>query len=201
MRIIKKYANRKLYDTTAKQYIAQYRVADLIKRGEPVRIVDHVTGEDITASVVSRLLGEEHSATRNGAPKGIPASILVQLLRKGSDTITDYAHKYSSLFQSAMTMAEDEVDGLVHRLVKDREISVGEARRLKRDLAHYTGHLKSWLGEKTDQRVNEILGKMNLATKAQVAYLTGQMEALSGKVDRLEKAIASNQTEKPYDTE
>jgi prefoldin subunit 5 len=42
---------------------------------------------------------------------------------------------------------------------------------------------------------------MNLATKAQVAYLTGQMEALSGKVDRLEKAIASNQTEKPYDAE
>ncbi len=195
MRLIKKYANRKLYDTTAKQYIAQSRVTDLIKRGEPVRIIDHVTGEDITASVVSRLLGEENTATRDGIPTGIPTGILVQLLRKGSDTLTDYAHKYTALFHSAITMAEDEVDGLVRRLVKDREISVGEAKRLKQDLVHYTDHLKSWLGEKTDQRVNEILGRMNLATKAQVAYLTGQMEALSSKVDQLEKAIAASQTE------
>jgi polyhydroxyalkanoate synthesis repressor PhaR len=193
MRLIKKYANRKLYDTQAKQYIAQRRVAELIKKGEPVRVIDHVTGEDITAAVVSRLLGEENTSENGDVSTGIPTGILVQLLRKGSDTITDYAHKYTALFQSALTMAEDEVDGLVHRLLKNREITVAEARRLKRDLPQYTGHLKTWIGEKIDQRVNEILEKMNLATRAQVATLTHRIETLSRKVGRLEKAV----TEKP----
>ncbi|RTZ95172.1 MAG: hypothetical protein DSY90_14170 [Deltaproteobacteria bacterium] len=187
MRLIKKYANRKLYDTTARKYISQGRVAELIKNGEPVRIVDHVTGEDITAAVVSRLLGEEN-APENG---GIPAGMLVQLLRKGSDTLTDYAHKYTSIFQGAMTLAEDEVDSLVHRLVKNREITVTEAKRLKHDLTRYTGHLKSWISEKIDLRVNEVLGKMNLATRSQVMSLTDQIEALTRQVDRLEKAVTT----------
>jgi polyhydroxyalkanoate synthesis repressor PhaR len=192
MRLIKKYANRKLYDTTAKKYISQRRVAELIKKGEPVKIVDHVTGEDITASVVSRLLGEENSSPDDGFSTGIPTSILVQLLRKGSDTLTDYAHKYTAIWQSAMTMAEDEVDHLVHRLVKNREISVTEAKRLKKDLNQYTAHLKSWIGEKIDQRVKDILGRMNLATKGQVTYLTDQIEALSRKVGQLEEAVTTD---------
>jgi len=186
MRLIKKYANRKLYDTTAKRYIAQRRVAELIKKGEAVKIIDHTTGDDITASVVSRLLGEENGPTEDG----VPTSVLVQLLRKGGDTLTDYAKKYTSLWQGAMTMAEDEVDRLVNRLVKNREISLSEAGRLKKDLSNYGDHLKTWISEKVDHRVNEILNRMNLATQDQMKHLTIQLETLNRKIARLEKVIS-----------
>ena len=190
MRLIKKYANRKLYDTTAKRYIAQRRVAELIKKGEAVKIMDYTTGDDITASVVSRLLGEENGPTEGG----VPTSVLVQLLRKGGDTLTDYA-----LLQGAMTMAEDEVDRLVSRLVKNREISLSEAGRMKKDLSNYGDHLKMWIGDKIDHRVDEILNRMNLTTKDQVRHLTDQMETLNRKIARLEKVISNKKSRKRRD--
>ncbi len=195
MRLIKRYANRKLYDTKAKRYIAQRRVAELIKKGEAVKIIDYTTGDDITASVVSRLLGEENDSTANGVPTGV----LVQLLRKGGDTLTDYAKKYTSLWQSAMTMAEDEVDRLVNRLVKNREISLAEAGKLKKDLSNYGDHLKMWIGEKVDHRVNEILDRTNLATKDQVKHLTDQLETLNRKIAGMEKVIFNKKPGKRRD--
>ena len=58
-RKIKKYANRKLYDTTDKKYVSLDRLSELIKAGEEVTIEDNETGEDITAGVVSQLLARE----------------------------------------------------------------------------------------------------------------------------------------------
>ena len=49
MIIVKRYPNRKLYNTSAKQYITLEGVAQLIRDGEEVQIVDHATGEDLTA--------------------------------------------------------------------------------------------------------------------------------------------------------
>ena len=192
MRLIKKYANRKLYDTKAKRYIARHRVAELIKKGEAVKIIDHTSGEDITASVVSQLLGENNSQVKGGVPTGI----LIQLLRKGGDTLTDYAKKYTSIWQSAMTMAEDEIDRLVNRLVKNKEISLSEAGKLKKDLSDYGDHLKTWIGDKIDHRVNEILDRMNLATKDQVKLLADQLKTLNRKFARLEKVISDKKSGK-----
>ncbi len=185
MRLIKKYANRKLYDTTAKRYIARHRVAELIKQGEAVKIIDHVTGEDITAPLVSQLLGVE----KGPDAEKIPAGLLVQLLRKGGGALADYAKKYTSLLHGTMTLAEDEIDRLVNRLVKNKEISLPEAKKLKEDLSRYSGHLKTWMTEKIDHRINEILDRMNLATKDQMADLTNQVEQLSQKLARLEKGV------------
>jgi polyhydroxyalkanoate synthesis repressor PhaR len=121
MRKIKKYANRKLYDTTDKQYISLERLSTLIKDGEAVEIIDNTTGEDITSSVVSQLLAREPRDKEE-----VPSSVLFDLLRKGGGTLSDYAKKYASLWKSAMTMAEDEVDKVVRALVRDKEISADE---------------------------------------------------------------------------
>jgi polyhydroxyalkanoate synthesis repressor PhaR len=195
MRLIKKYANRKLYDTKAKRYIARHRVAELIKKGEALKIIDHTSGEDITASVVAQLLGENNSRAKDGVPTGI----LIQLLRKGGDTLTDYAKKYTYIWQSAMTMAEDEIDRFVNRLVKNREISLSEAGKLKKDLSDYGDHLKKWIGDKIDHRLNEILDRMNLATKDQVKLLADQLKTLNRKIAGLEKVISDKKSGKRRD--
>ncbi len=190
MRLIKKYANRKMYDTHAKQYIGQSGVAGLIKKGEAVRIVEHTTGEDITAAVVSRLLGDENGPSK----QRVPTNLLVQLLRRGGDTLTDYARKYTSLWQHAFTMAEDEIDRLVNHLVKNKEIPLSEAKKVKKELSQFGEHLKSWLSEKIDLRVNEILNRMNLVTKDDIKTLTDRMEKVQRQIAQLEKKSAHGPT-------
>jgi len=59
MHKIKKYANRKLYDTTEKKYISLDQLAALIKAGEEISIVDNRSGEDITSAIVSQLLARD----------------------------------------------------------------------------------------------------------------------------------------------
>src|SRR5262245_48906369 len=53
---IKKYANRKLYHTNRKQYITLDRIAELIRAGEQIQVVDNETGEDITASILAQVV-------------------------------------------------------------------------------------------------------------------------------------------------
>ncbi len=183
MRIIKKYANRKLYDTHAKTHISREKLAELIKQGEEVSIIDNRTGEDITVSIVSQLIGLDNPDT----DKAVSPRLLMQLLRKGSGTITDYAKKYVSLWQGAFNMAEDEVDKLVGRLVKSKELSKDEGSRLKKEIISYTDGIKSWVSESVDKRVGEVFDAMNLATNDHIEELSSRVDALAKKVAQMEK--------------
>ncbi len=187
MHKIKKYINRKMYDSTDKKYVSMAQLAKLIKSGEEVSIIDNKTGEDLTAAIVSRLIGQEKKE------KGSVVSprIMMQLLRKGGDTLTDYAKKYTSLWQNALTMAEDEVDKLVGTLVNNKELSRSEGSRLKQEITGYTDSLKSWIGERVDRRISEALNAMNLAPRDQVEALAAKIEKLGKEVARLKKSTAA----------
>ena len=198
MRLIKKYANRKLYDTVDKSYITMDKLAGLIKDGEEVKIVDNKTGNDITGSVVSQLLARENKEEKREVPSGL----LIQLLRRGSGTVRDYARKYASFWQSTMTMAEDEIDKLVNSLVKNRELSESEGNKLKKEIVGFSENARKWIKESVDKRVNETLDKMNLASRKQVNELTQKMEELTEKIEALEKIqteIKTNQRSKKID--
>ena len=193
MHIIKKYANRKMYDRTAKQYITMDQLSELIKSGEEVQIVDNSTGEDLTASIVSQLIGRE----KKDKHQGISSHVLMQLLRKGGGTLGDYAKKYTSLWQSAFTLAEDEVDKLINRLVKDKELSRSEGSNLKNEIVGYTDFLKGWISDIIDKRIGDALDIMNLPSKDRVNRLAERVDALEAKVAQLEKAPKKVAKKKP----
>jgi polyhydroxyalkanoate synthesis repressor PhaR len=186
MHLIKKYANRKMYDTTDKTYISRGQLAKLIKKGEEVAVIDNRTGEDLTKSIVSQLLGMDSNDKEN--KDAVSSRFMMQLLRKGGGTLTDYAKKYVSLWQSALTMAEDEIDKLVNRLVKNKELSLSEGKRLKKEIIGYTNSLKSWISESIDKQVSEVFDAMNLATDDHVKKLSAKVDSLAKKIKQLEKA-------------
>ena len=191
MHKIKRYANRKLYDMTDKKYITLDGISELIKAGKKISVMDNKTGEDLTSGIVSQILA------RDGQVKGndLASKVLIQLLRKGPGTLVDYGKKYVSLWDRALTMADEEIDKLVDRLVKEKEISASEGSALRKDMTGRADDLKKWVGEKIDQRVDEILNAMKLVTKDQVAGLTEEIKALTGKIEKLEKLQARKVSE------
>jgi polyhydroxyalkanoate synthesis repressor PhaR len=186
MHKIKRYANRKLYDTTDKKYITLDQISKLIKGGKEISVVDNKTGEDITSATVSQCLARDRKKKSSEAE----SNVLIQLLRKGPGTLVDYGRKYVSLWERALTMADEEIDKMVDRLVTDKELSRSEGSKLKKDISGRTDNLKTWIGDKIDQRISEVLGIMNLATKEQVNHLTDKIESLTKKVKKLEKVHA-----------
>ncbi|MEE4356923.1 MAG: polyhydroxyalkanoate synthesis regulator DNA-binding domain-containing protein [Desulfococcaceae bacterium] len=183
MHRIKKYANRKLYDTKDKKYISRTDLSKLLKQGRDVLIIDNESGEDITASVVSGLL----AGTKGKAGGTVSSGVLIQLFRKGGNALTDYAKKYVSFWQNAFTMAEEEIDDMVKGLVKNKEISKSEGSRLKNEILTFTRSLKGWISETIDRRLKEILSAASLATKDQVAELETRIRTLEKKLEKLEK--------------
>ena len=193
MHEIKKYANRKMYDRTDKQYVTMAQLSKLIKSGEEVSIVDNNTGDDLTSSIVSQLIGRE----KKDKEKGVSPRVLMQLLRKGGGTLSDYAKKYTSLWQNAFNMAEDEVDRLVNMLVKEKELSRSEGSKLKKEIVGYTDSMKSWISDSIDKRISEVLDVMNLPTKDTLNELTARVDVLAEKIEKLEKPQRKTVKKKP----
>jgi polyhydroxyalkanoate synthesis repressor PhaR len=183
MHLIKKYANRKLYDTTEKQYLTMDRLAELIKGGAEVTIVDNETGKDLTASILTQLLAREKD--ENGS--AVPPGILMQMLRKGRGTLFGYGKKYVSLWQSAFMMSKDEIEKFINSLITEKELSEAEGKNLKKEIMTVTNQLKTWILQNIDRRVADALKMMNLATHEQLVELTRKVDALSRQVRDLEK--------------
>lgn len=75
--IIKKYANRRLYNTGTSTYVTLEDLAKMVKKGEEFIVQDAKTGEDITHSVLTQIIFEQESKTGNTL---LPISFLRQLI-------------------------------------------------------------------------------------------------------------------------
>ncbi len=82
-RIIKRYENRKLYDTENRRYISLEEIAELIRSGVEVQVVDNTNGDDITTQTLTQVIFEEGKKGRNPLSK----DLLHSVIRMGSDFI------------------------------------------------------------------------------------------------------------------
>lgn len=73
---MRKYANRRLYDTAGGKYVNLEEVAALIRQGEDVRVVDAKTGDDVTRVVLTQIIVED----AKDRPTGLPLELLRQLI-------------------------------------------------------------------------------------------------------------------------
>lgn len=76
-RIIKKYANRRLYDTTASRHVTLHDICDLVANGEDIEVVDDTTGDDITRNILLQILAEQEQ----GGHPILSTDMLMQIIR------------------------------------------------------------------------------------------------------------------------
>ena len=90
--LVKKYGNRRLYDTEASRYITQDELAQKIRLGSDVTVVDAKTGQDLTQSTLTQLIIEGR-----GAGAFLPVGLLHQLIRLGDDALAEFFNRYVQL--------------------------------------------------------------------------------------------------------
>lgn len=83
VRLIKRYANRKLYDTGSGELTSLRRIEELVREGVDIRVVDHDTGEDMTSEVLVGILGNAMGA---GTIEG-DTVLLTSLIRTPDDLL------------------------------------------------------------------------------------------------------------------
>jgi polyhydroxyalkanoate synthesis repressor PhaR len=87
--LIKKYGNRRLYDTSDSRYVTLDELAQKIRAGHDLRIVDAQTGEDLTQGTLTQLVLE----TGNAA-KFLPVQLLTQMIRLSDDSLAEFFSRY-----------------------------------------------------------------------------------------------------------
>src|SRR5919204_495559 len=83
-RLIKKYSNRKLYDTQTRRYITLDDIAQLVRGGGEITVVNRDTGEDLTPAILSQIVAREERRGINGDGEGIQerGQALLEYLRR-----------------------------------------------------------------------------------------------------------------------
>jgi polyhydroxyalkanoate synthesis repressor PhaR len=89
MVLIRKYGNRRLYDTSDSRYVTLDELAQKIRSGSDLRIVDAQTGEDLTQATLTQLVLE----TGNAA-KFLPVQLLTQMIRLSDDSLAEFFSRY-----------------------------------------------------------------------------------------------------------
>lgn len=83
--VVKKYGNRRLYDTEASRYVTLEEVEARVRRGEEVEVVDAKTGRDLTQVTLAQIILESR-----GAARLLPVPLLKQLIRMGDDALAEF---------------------------------------------------------------------------------------------------------------
>ncbi len=83
LRVIKRYANRKLYDMRESCYITHDEIAALVRSGEEIKIIDNRTKEDLTTATLTQILFDKERRTK----KSLPLDTLRNLFKEGGEFI------------------------------------------------------------------------------------------------------------------
>jgi polyhydroxyalkanoate synthesis repressor PhaR len=89
--LVKKYSNRRLYDTSDSRYITLEELAEKIRAGADARVVDAKSGEDLTQGTLTQIIIE----SRGGA-RLLPVPLLIQLIRMGDVALAEFLGRYLS---------------------------------------------------------------------------------------------------------
>ena len=129
---IKRYSNRKLYDTEAGQYVTLEDIAAFIRRGEEVSVVDHASGRALPAVTLMRVLFQKEKKTGELPPE----VVLTRLIRTGSETIDSLRSSILAAFDPD-GQVEEEIQRRVDGLVNHGELAAEEAERWIDKLLNY----------------------------------------------------------------
>ena len=164
---IKKYANRRLYDTESSAYITLDRLAAMVREGREFEVVDAKTGEDITRQVLTQIIVDEES---RGSTM-LPLNFLKQLIGLYGNSMQNFVPQYLEAamdsFQRNQSAVRDAFGGNVL------------ADIAKRNLAMFEDAAQAFTGKKAEARP--------AAGGDEVDQLKAELAALQAKVDKLKR--------------
>jgi polyhydroxyalkanoate synthesis repressor PhaR len=209
MTLIKRYANRKLYDSESRRYVTLNEVSGMIRQGAEVQVIDHATNEDITSLVLTQIILEA------GKKEGelLPLSFLVNLIQKSKERLSRWEdgilHLESELLKEEAPLQPEEgplqpnsaglhrenvllplsqsINGLIqeciHGLVTGQQFTEEEGSRLAQ-LIQIEPASSPRQVELMEEMINKLLVSLQLPTSQDIRDLSDQIELLKQRISQ-----------------
>lgn len=180
-RTIKRYSNRKLYDTRQSRYVTLLQIAEMVRAGEDVQIIDNATKEDKTDVTLALIISEELKAR----PRAIPLATLKALIRhRGGKLLTQLRESPIGRLMPGAEGAGLEHDPANAEL-SDAPLNAEEAHVSKEQPGGLRRTLEQWQ-HTIDDRIRAVVPHY-----ATIQELQGEVQQLSKRIEELEKRLAA----------
>lgn len=101
MVLIKKYENRRLYDTTNSRYVNLEDIAQLVKEGQEIQVVDAATGEDLTRVVLTQIIAENAKGPNSAFPIDVLRQMVIATGKATQEGTFKYMQAVLDMYQNA----------------------------------------------------------------------------------------------------
>ena len=177
--LIKRYGNRKLYDTKASAYITLDGIAELVRQGKDLRVIDNDTGEDLTAVTFAQIIFEEEK--RKSGLLSLP--VLRWIIHQGGEALQDLMDGVGR-GREALDNARELAEKGMHQLVRSGRDKSG--RSLIGDFLEQPQKQLDQLQKRVDAQVRESVDRI-----AGHPAIQREIVRLERSVKRLEQQLAS----------
>jgi polyhydroxyalkanoate synthesis repressor PhaR len=175
--IIKRYRNRKLYNTQSKSYVTLQDVEELIKQQEEIKVIDNDTENDITSTTLSQIIfGLEKN--QNGV---LPINLLISLVQSGGKRMDELRRNVFNSLNLAHHF-DIEIERRVNLLIANGEFSQEAGNQLLQKLLT-VGNVQEDVIESVEGKFIELLRERQIPTKNDFQTLINRIEILSKKVE------------------
>ncbi len=147
-RVIKRYANRKLYDTHESKYVTLDRIAELVRNGEEVKVLDNKSQKDMTKITLAQIIYEEQ---KSGHATAWSVQSLRGFIQQGREKLVSslkegpvgkLVGRAEELGAEVYSAADDRVRGVVESATERAKYLQGEVQRLQKRIEELEAKLR-----------------------------------------------------------
>lgn len=192
--VIKKYANRRLYNTATSSYVTLDHLCEMVKQSKEFVVRDAKTGEDITRSVLTQIIFEEEGKGQNL----LPINFLRQLIRFYGDSLQSFIPSYLEMSMNSFSKEQEKLRHRVTSALGGRERLTQFEDQIRQNLEMFDNAMRMFSpftrppsgrnepkdqpkSEKTEAEDGKAGGGELDELKKQLAQMQAQLEALSKK--------------------
>lgn len=179
MRLIKRYSNRRLYDTETSRTITQFDLARLIQEGHQVKVVDSSSGEDITLAVLGRVLLAETSRWEDVKES---KELMRQLIYIGGEKSMSILKNTILASIGALHVTRQKAEKIIDELIKKGDLDKSDRKKAVMELL-----------EKAEKSTEKFRAKFSKeaekASKTVSGFAAGLTPALAEDMKKLERKV------------
>jgi polyhydroxyalkanoate synthesis repressor PhaR len=187
-KVIKRYTNRKLYDTVESRYVTLDEIAQMIKAGAEVKIIDNRTKEDLTSVTLAQIIFEEEKKRSQ-----MPLGVLREIIRHGGEAVAGFYQEKAGTLAGKVVERVSELKSKTESIREDLQEKVRgvtgifrkgeEGGSVKDVMAAGVDELRG----KVDTAVKQALDALGPGAKAEIDRLQKRIHELEQKIEQLTK--------------
>lgn len=185
-RIVKRYSNRKLYDTVESRYVTLPQIAELVRKGEDVRIIDNNSKEDLTSVTLAQILYEEERKQSSTLPLTALKDLINTSRERLLSTFSPVTRLINRDAEKPEGADEDAPPEAPPEPVAPAEEPPRETGRVQQFIDESRNAFDAWQQD-ADKRMKAFWEGINPAT--QIATLQAEVKRLQQRVDALEARL------------